>query len=121
MRGLAVALAVAGTAFNPTTEAQNYSKINERAAIYSTPAAQLLLRQVGTSNELAPRRHRRRTPSAASSRTLCARGEDGCAGEFRLYDWNGIVKPVLFTRATARRCRATCGRRGRGRPNGPAW
>src|SRR6201999_46466 len=31
------------------------------------------------------------------SATLCARGEDGRAGEFRLYDWNGIVKPVLFT------------------------
>jgi dienelactone hydrolase len=97
MRGLAVALAVAGTAFNPTTEAQNYSKIKERAAIYSTPAAQLLLRQVGTSNELAATQAQASDPERGFFATLCARGEDGCAGEFRLYDWNGIVKPVLFT------------------------
>src|SRR4051794_3276324 len=97
MRGLAVALAVAGAAFSPTTEAQNYSKINERAAIYSTPAAQLLLRQVGTSNELAATQAQASDPERLFYATLCARGEDGCAGEFRLYDWNGIVKPVLFT------------------------
>ena len=32
---------------------------------------------------------------------LCATGEDGCAGDVRLYDWEakgyGIVEPVLFT------------------------
>src|SRR5439155_8430942 len=32
---------------------------------------------------------------------LCASGEDGCAGDARLYDWEakgyGIVQPVLFT------------------------
>ena len=32
---------------------------------------------------------------------LCASGEDGCAGDVRLYDWEakgyGIVEPVLFT------------------------
>ena len=31
--------------------------------------------------------------------TLCARGEDGCAGDPRLYDWEakgyGSVEPVL--------------------------
>jgi dienelactone hydrolase len=96
MRGLAVALAVAGM-FNPATEAQNYSKINERAAIYTTPAAQLLLRQVGTSNELAATQAQAADPERNFFATLCARGEDGCAGEFRLYDWKGLVEPVLFT------------------------
>ena len=36
-------------------------------------------------------------PERLFSANLCARGEDGCAGEFRLYDWPGLVKPVLFT------------------------
>jgi dienelactone hydrolase len=96
MRALAVALAGAAL-FNPATEAKNFSKTTERAAIYATPEAQLQLRQVGTANELAATRAQLADPERAFFATLCARGEDGCAGEFRLYGFNGLVKPVLFT------------------------
>jgi dienelactone hydrolase len=95
MRGLAVALAGAAL-FNPATEAKNYSKTTERAAIYAAPQAQLQLRQVGTENELAALQAQASDPERSFFATLCARGEDGCAGEFRLYDFNGLVEPVLF-------------------------
>jgi dienelactone hydrolase len=40
-------------------------------------------------------------PERNFSGHLCASGEDGCAGDVRLYDWEkkgyGIVEPVLFT------------------------
>ncbi|HEX5617269.1 MAG TPA: hypothetical protein VFX51_02565 [Solirubrobacteraceae bacterium] len=96
MRGIAVALAGAAL-FNPATEAKNYSKTTERAAIYAAPQAQLRLRQVGTQNELAALQAQANDPERSFFATLCARGEDGCAGEFRLYDFNGLVEPVLFT------------------------
>jgi dienelactone hydrolase len=106
---LAAALAVAGSmatagsaaAFDPATEARNFSKTTERAAIYSSPEAQLLLRQVGTRNELAALQAQAGDPERAFFANLCARQEDGCAGEFRLYDWEtkgyGMVEPVLWT------------------------
>jgi dienelactone hydrolase len=105
MRGLAAALAVVGSlatagsaaAFDPVVEAKNFSKTQERAAIYTAPDAQLRLRQVGTRNELAALQAQLADPERAFFATLCARGEDGCAGEFRLYDWKGLVEPVLFT------------------------
>jgi len=92
-------LATAGSAaaFDPVTEAKNFSKTTERAAIYSTPAAQLQLRRVGTENELAALQAQAADPERAFFANLCARGEDGCAGEFRLYDFDGLVEPVLFT------------------------
>ena len=55
----------------------------------------------------ASRTGRRRTAMQAADPErnftghLCASGEDGCAGDVRLYDWQakgyGIVQPVLFT------------------------
>lgn len=40
-------------------------------------------------------------PERAFMANLCARGENGCAGDVRLYDWGpkgyGLVRPVLFT------------------------
>ena len=96
MRGIAVALAGAAL-LNPATEAKNFSKTTERAAVYATPQAQLQLRQVGTANELAALQAQANDPERSFFATLCARGEDGCAGEFRLYDYNGLVEPVLFT------------------------
>jgi dienelactone hydrolase len=96
MRGIAVALAGAAL-FNPATEAKNFSKTTERAAIYAAPAAQLQLRRVGTENELAALQAQVNDPERSFFANLCARGEDGCAGEFRLHDFNGLVEPVLFT------------------------
>ena len=88
-------------AFDPVVEAQNFSKIEERQAIYNTAAYQLLLRQVSVQNRAAALAIQAPTPSATSPGHLCASGEDGCAGDVRLYDWQakgyGIVQPVLFT------------------------
>ena len=106
-RGLAVAvigsLAAAGSAaaYDPATEARNFSKTTERAAIYSSPEGQLLLRRVGLANALAARQAQIADPERSFSANLCASGEDGCAGDARLYDWGpkgyGIVEPVLWT------------------------
>jgi dienelactone hydrolase len=91
-----VAAPVAG-AFDPAEEAQNYGKGAERQAVYSTPAYQLLLRQVSAQNIAAAAQIQVSDPERNFSGHLCAAQADGCAGDVRLYGWNGIVKPVLFT------------------------
>ncbi len=106
-RGLAAAvigsLAAAGSAaaFDPATEARNFAKTTERAAIYGSPEGQLLLRRVGLANALASRQAQIADPERSFSANLCASGEDGCAGDPRLYDWGpkgyGLVEPVLWT------------------------
>jgi dienelactone hydrolase len=102
--GAVVALAaapVAGAFFDPAVEAENYSKGLERQAIYSTPAYQLLLRQVSAQNTAEAAQTQAADPERNFSGHLCAARADGCAGDVRLYDWErkgyGIVKPVLFT------------------------
>jgi dienelactone hydrolase len=109
LRAAGAVLAVVGSltvsgsaaAFDPATEAQNFSKTLERQAIYTSPEGQLLLRQVGTRNEIASVQAQLADPERNFSANLCARGDDGCAGDPRLYDWEakgyGIVKPVLWT------------------------
>jgi len=109
-RGLAIAtaaLVAAGTvagsarAFDPGVEAQNFAKGNERAAIYETPAYQALLRQVGAQNVKAAAIINATDPEREFRDHLCQDGQDGCAGDARLYDWEakgyGLVKRVLFT------------------------
>ena len=106
-RGPAVAvigcLVAAGSAaaYDPVTEGQNLSRTTERAAIYSSPEGQLLLRGVGLANALASRQAQVADPERVFSANLCAGGEDGCAGDPRLYDWGpkgyGLVEPVLWT------------------------
>jgi dienelactone hydrolase len=106
-RGLAAAVigslaaTASAAAFDPATEARNLAKTTERAAIYSTPENQLLLRQVGLRNALASRQAQIADPERSFSANLCASGEDGCAGDPRLYDWGpngyGLVEPVLWT------------------------
>jgi dienelactone hydrolase len=94
-------VAASAAALDPGTEAQNFSKTLERQAIYTSPEGQLLLRQVGTRNEIASLQAQLADPERAFSANLCARGDDGCAGDPRLYDWEskgyGIVEPVLWT------------------------
>ena len=100
-----VASLIAGTsvatAFDPALEAQNFSKTQERQTIYNTPAYQVLLRQVSVQNRAAALAMQAADPERNFTGHLCASGEDGCAGDARLYDWQakgyGIVKPVLFT------------------------
>lgn len=88
-------------AYDPATEARNVAKTTERASIYSSPEGQLQLRRVGLANALAARQAQLADPERNFSANLCASGEDGCAGDPRLYDWGpkgyGLVEPVLWT------------------------
>ena len=102
--GLAVPTAV--QAFTPrhwtlALELQNFSKVEERQTIYDTPAYQLLLRQVGAQNAEAALAEQVNDPARSFLDHLCRSGEDGCAGDARLYNWQakgyGIVQPVYFT------------------------
>jgi dienelactone hydrolase len=104
LAGLAVLVAATpkAHAFDPAVEAQNFSKIEERASIYATPQYQALLRQVGLQNQSAAVAMAAADPERNYlGFHLCATGEDGCAGDARLYDWEakgyGLVEPVLFT------------------------
>jgi hypothetical protein len=96
-----LAAATSAAALDPATEARNFSKTTERAAIYSSPEGQLLLRRVGLRNALASLQTQAADPERSFSANLCARGEDGCAGDPRLYEWGpkgyGLVEPVLWT------------------------
>lgn len=111
--GLPVAVMIAGTgasaAFggstpqpvNPAVEAQNYAKTTERQAIYLTPQYQAQLRAVGTQNTAAAVAAQAADQERAFTTDLCWNGNDGCAGDVRLYNWQahgyGIVSKVLFT------------------------
>jgi hypothetical protein len=88
-------------AFDPVYEAKDYSKTLERARIYGTPDYQLRLRTVGLRNRINATTAQLQDPERNFITNLCATGEDGCAGDVRLYDWGpkgyGIVEPILFT------------------------
>ena len=102
---LAAVLALPATAaaaeFSPEREARNYSKINERAAEYSTPEYQAELRRRSVENQAETTRIKVEDPERTFDATLCGTRNDGCAGDVRLYDWeakgHGISRPVLFT------------------------
>src|SRR3954468_19565606 len=85
---LAVSASVA-LAFDPATEAQNFGKGNERSAIYNTPEYRQLLTQVSVDNRLEAMGMQAADPERNFLAQLCATGEDGCAGDVRLYDWQG--------------------------------
>ena len=87
----------AAHAYDPAGEAQNYSKTQERQTIYNTPQYQLLLRQISNQNRSAALAMQAADPERNFTGHLCASGDDGCAGDVRLYGWDGIVRPVLFT------------------------
>src|SRR5437762_1838618 len=99
--GVLIAGAPLAHAFDPAAEAKNYAKIEERQTIYDTPAYQALLLQVSTQNEAAAVAMQAADPERDFMGHLCARGDNGCAGDARLYDWQakgyGIVQAVLFT------------------------
>src|SRR3954462_5784549 len=108
----AIALAAATSAttaqaFDPTVEAENFGKGNERSAIYNTPEYRTLLTQISAQNQQAALALQAADPERKFTGHLCASRGDGCAGDVRLYDWEtkgyGIVQPVLFTG----RCGAT--------------
>jgi dienelactone hydrolase len=93
--------APAASAFDPEVEAKNYSKGKEREAIYNTPEYQALLAEVSQKNEQEAAAMQVADPEREFMGSLCARGDNGCAGDARLYKWQsggyGIVRKVLFT------------------------
>jgi dienelactone hydrolase len=99
--GFVLAFASPAAAFDPLVEAQNYAKGQERQTIYDTLQYQAQLRTVSLQNRLEATQMQAADPERNFIAQLCATGEDGCAGDVRLYDWGprhyGIVKPVLFT------------------------
>jgi dienelactone hydrolase len=101
LTGPRVADAFVPEKFGPVVEAQNFSKVEERQAIYDTPGYQLLLRTVGARNALAAAAEQVNDPEREFLDHVCRSGEDGCAGDVRLYDWQtsgyGIVQPVFYT------------------------
>jgi dienelactone hydrolase len=99
---LAVVAAVPShAAFDPAVEASNFSKTQERQALYQSPQGQLLLREVSNANQTAALAAQLSDPGREFVSDLCWNGADGCAGDARLYNWQakgyGIVQPVLFT------------------------
>jgi dienelactone hydrolase len=106
VHGVAAAILLACAApaaaqFSPDREARNYSKINERAAEYSTPEYQAELRRRSAENQVETARIKADDPERNFDATLCNTRNDGCAGDVRLYDWeangHGLSRPVLFT------------------------
>jgi dienelactone hydrolase len=99
--GVLLVSAAPASAFDPGVEAQNYNKGQERQTIYDTPQYQTLLAQISSQNEAAAVALQAADPERNFHGHLCARGDNGCAGDVRLYDWlakgYGIVAPVLFT------------------------
>src|SRR5690349_3430974 len=93
--------APAAQAFDPVVEGKNFSKVEERQTIYDTPQYQAQLRLISQQNGLAALHAQAADPERLFEGDLCWNGNDGCAGDIRLYDWEakgyGIVKPVLFT------------------------
>ncbi len=96
--GILVVTVSQARAFDPVVEAKNFSKIEERQTIYNNAQYQALLRQVGAQNATEALTMQATDPERNFiGFHLCATGDDGCAGDARLYDWNGTVKRVLFT------------------------
>jgi hypothetical protein len=91
----------AAAAFDPAVEAKNFAKTQERATIYSTPQYQLDLRRIGAQNSADALAIQAGDPERSFQANLCAGGQDGCAGDVRLYDWGpkgyGVVRKVLYT------------------------
>src|SRR3954449_5753499 len=88
-------------AFDPGTESKNYSKVEERQAIYDTPQYQAQLGVVSQQNFINALAIEANDPERQFTSDLCWNGGNGCAGDVRLYDWQangyGSVQPVLYT------------------------
>jgi dienelactone hydrolase len=89
------------TAFEPVLEAENFSITQQRQTIYDTPAYQQQLAEQGAKNREEATIAQASDPERNFSGDLCYEGENGCAGDVRLYHWEknnyGRVRKVLFT------------------------
>jgi dienelactone hydrolase len=87
--------------WTPIVEVKNFAKVEERQTIYNTPAYQVLLRTVSVQNAAAALAEQVNDPQREFLDHVCRSGDDGCAGDARLYRWEsggyGIVQPVYYT------------------------
>ena len=97
----AAARATPPTKFNAIVEAQNFSITQQRQAVYDTPEYQVQLAEQSKANREEATKEQAEDPERNFSDDLCYGGENGCAGDVRLYDWEannyGRVRKVLFT------------------------
>lgn len=84
---LALGAVPAVAAFDPGVEAKNFSKTQERQAIYDTPGYQARLRSQSTQNQADATAMQVKDPERQFMGDLCWNGSDGCAGDVRLYNW----------------------------------
>ena len=94
-----VAAVTVAQAFDPAYEAKDFSKTQERTRIFGTPEYQAQLRQQSLENRANATLIAANDPERNFMANLCATGEDGCAGDVRLYDWGpkgyGIVNDII--------------------------
>jgi dienelactone hydrolase len=87
--------------FEPLLEAENFSITQQRQTIYDTPEYQAQLAEQGAKNREEATLEQVNDPERNFSGDLCYEGENGCAGDVRLYNWEkndyGRVRKVLFT------------------------
>ncbi len=89
------------TTFEAGLEAENFAITQQRQTIYDTPEYQQQLAEQGLANHLEATEEQAADPERFFSDDVCFEGENGCAGDVRLYDWEkngyGKVRHVLFT------------------------
>jgi dienelactone hydrolase len=87
--------------FEPVLEAENFSITQQRQTIYDTPEYQAQLAEQGAKNRAEATAELAADPERNFADDLCYEGENGCAGDVRLYNWekngSGLVRKVLFT------------------------
>jgi dienelactone hydrolase len=97
----APAAAMPPSTFNPMTEAQNFSIIEQRQTIYDTPQYQTQLSAISLANLTHALAIQAADPGRFFTDDLCWNQGNGCAGDIRLDNWAsngyGLVRPVLFT------------------------
>ncbi len=98
---LATSVIAPARSYDASYEAKNLTKGLERQALYLSPRGQVLMREVSQANLAASLLAQAADPERLFETNLCARGDDACVGDARLYDWQrrgyGLVAPVLFT------------------------
>ena len=89
------------TSFEPVLEAENFSITQQRQTIYDTPEYQQQLAEQGAANQQEAAEEQVKDPERNFSNNVCYEGQNGCAGDVRLYHWesdgSGRVRKVLFT------------------------
>jgi dienelactone hydrolase len=89
------------SSFEPVLEAENFAITQQRQAIYDTPEYQQQLTEQGLANREEAAAEQLADPERNFSEDLCYGGDNGCAGDVRLYRWEtngyGRVRKVLFT------------------------